>query len=633
MQYLEGKKLIEEHKYEEALEYFTNEYQKFPNILCKYYICLLKFFYIREIDIIKDYKDFQSLLKLPKKFHPSILHALIFLSFDNEDFSNTIVYFEKISKFGIEDPFFYYAYAHALIRVKNNFIQAKAYLEKALSFEVNNVLYHDIIVLLFNCYFNMDDLENAKELLNKLYLKNEDLNLLNEIELQILLEEKKLDEAIKFLDSLDKSKQLYNKALLDTYIYAYTKNQFDHANELRTKLLELPNIDFRLYIVLKLDFAYTLIFHHRDYKKAIILLEDTEVYKVKENDLKHRHAYLQIYALELDNPFNHFDKIVKINDEIWDTQKYTAVFDKFIEYLFGIKKYDYLDKYLNLFKKYCDTIPNGKKIYDSFSYFDIRNKLINGKFDEVKKNLNYVFKNKFLGVFDYYYFLDKVSSNKGYLYIYQKLLKTKPTNWAQREYYLYVYYEKFKDKLDYNLLLNQMKELADNNSNDSCYLTSYGVLLWETDKNKAFEIFKQSYEMILKDPIVCGCGVAYYSYFLYNGIGCEENKELAKKIVNDFYLDRTTYNRLCEDELVMYLIAYYNLKENINLEYSYEILQKINLTKYDYNKYLLMSKIEKILFNEPKKETVKLMKKAYKLLPNKNKKFYLNHEDDIFLML
>ena len=177
----------------------------------------------------------------------------------------------------------------------------------------------------------MDDLENAKELLNKLYLKNEDLDLLNEIELQILLEEKKLDEAIKFLDSLDKSKQLYNKALLDTYIYAYTKNQFDHANELRTKLLELPNIDFRLYIVLKLDFAYTLIFHHRDYKKAIILLEDTEVYKVKENDLKHRHAYLQIYALELDNPFNHFDKIVKINDEIWDTQKYTAVFDKFIE--------------------------------------------------------------------------------------------------------------------------------------------------------------------------------------------------------------------------------------------------------------------------------------------------------------
>ena len=28
------------------------------------------------LDIIKDYKDFQSLLKLPKKFHPSILQHL-----------------------------------------------------------------------------------------------------------------------------------------------------------------------------------------------------------------------------------------------------------------------------------------------------------------------------------------------------------------------------------------------------------------------------------------------------------------------------------------------------------------------------------------------------------------------------
>ena len=586
--------LCNENKLEEAYNFISDFLKNNKNINKElndeliYRRALIDFSGLKKFDT-QTKEDFEHLISKKNKYYNDSLVLLTLLCDELGETASVIIYGEKALS------------VTTTLQLDVTFALARAYMSKdSNESKLKALSYNNKCIELID-----DDTENACDI----YLcRAENYIILNQFEKafeeidstiiqfghcakQYFLKARCYFEKYNY-DKLDDKSLLQEAEKFAKISIEYEPDNFYYLNLLSIIYIFLEKEDESIKIVEKI--------YDGEYKHLEIIKRFNKLKKFYKsiNYIKNVENYQESWKLmfSLGNIYqetNELELAIKYYNEAYKISKLTSFVSEIS------KIYADLEKDV---ENYNFLLENINVQEDGALYFLLANAALkcNKSYEEVLDYYEKSYKAGFLSKLEYYgIYCDYAPvNNKMKKYIksqYGKRLKENPT-WVKQKMAVRLLYGENGFKQNLKKSRRILDSCIEDQNDDSCVFSLLARNYELTNQFKdAFTIYKSAYELVtMEKPFTCDCSYGYYAHALINGIGCEVNEELAKKVI----LESIDQRKSGQCSHTIYYYTYFALKkeEGFDLEVALEHLKhNYSFYRYEISRIAYLQKVAKLL--------------------------------------
>ena len=601
--------LLNEQKYEEALEGFEKLYETTNNPIALYYITFIKYYYLGTNDIEEIYNNFKILYNYSKEVRINTYEFYLSFLIDNNDYELAYTVASKAIKETKLNCTTCYAYSRSLAKLNKDLNKAVEYAKKCIEFDNLNetqvmLSYSNLVEI----YRIKRDFKAARNILNKMYLVSSNVPYITLLELQLAIDEENKEEINKSIEENLK----YEQNQFETYKllceYYYDNEKYDLSIKYHKLIRPLTTatsfIDERIAICYLCSDKYEEGINYLkenpldDEAHQNYMLGELYYYKWgKENFKKAADYYEKALTLSQNK-----EKVLKCLGDTYFELVDTTNLKRIVDELHKISKHGYVD-------------------YLEASYYRLTQ-----RFDEAESMIKYM-KDFKVPQYRINTIIDNCSSKPEILNDYHNECFKKDDNYSLRDCLKFLMFGEHGNKIS----LEKAQEYADKlekkeNLTTCAYSTLSNFYLFKGDNKKAYELAKIGYDKYLEGEEACQCCAAFIAHFKLKGIGTNKNIEEAYNICKDIEI-----RELGDiNENAGHVYAECAILLNKDLNQIYEMLEKTLFRRYSPSRYFMLIKVGKLLNKDTTKYS-KLLQESLKHCGEREKEYYSKEQEDFLL--
>ena len=599
-------KLLNEGKYEEALNGFKKVYLSTNNPIALYYSTFIEYHYIQNYNVDELYNNFKALYKYNKDTRIKVYDFYLAFLMDHEDYDLARKVSLKSLKETGENFINCYSYSRSLQKLNKKLNVALDYAIRSTSVEELNetqklVVYANLIEI----YCLKKEYNQAKNIINKLYLFSNNIPYISLIELQVAISEENDEEIAKLTANNLKYEENKFEAIKLLCQYYYESDQYDIAIEYHKMLkIYLSSPSFA-------NEKLAILFLYSDkFDDGIKLLKEEPLENMAANNYLLGNLYYykggrSNYLLAI----NHYKQALEVSE---DKEKVlTALGDVYTD-LIDIKNLKDISNQLTKINSHGFAAYFDACIYRLTQQFDKASKLIKtmkrNKVDDYRINL----------------IIKTCSDKPEKVSDYYNDVFNKNDKHSLREKIEILSFGKYGNKIDMNKAKIYIEELEKKENLSGCdYSVIASFYLLKNEDKKAYEYAKIGYEKYLHGEETCQCCGAIIAYLKYKGRGIEKDIDEAYNIF------KLIHEKECNDlnENIVHIYAMLSIELNKDLEVVYNLLEKTAYRKYSTSRLFMLIKIGKLL-NKDISNYNKLFKESLKHCCQREFEYYSKQHDD-----
>ena len=611
-----GKELLKEEKYEEAYNFFKEHYDKFKDIESYYYCATIDFYNFGNKTMEQYYQMFMYLYKkAPKKFLGAYINQLATTALNSNHPDMCYKVIQEGKSKGMINGYLMYLMAQSSWILYRNYQQSIGYCEEALAFDdVDESLggaINEHMAIMTAIKFGT---EKALDIVSNMYIKYNNKDAIDWTELKVYFAVNDKEKIREFINK-NQDREIIVGYINDVVEY-YEKNY---------------NVDELLYYIEIIRDKYIDKYSSKEFVEnyyCALLLEKKkfdEVLKIINNlnlEKTDKETYLDLMNKKF---FIYNEKHLpleagKVAVEVSEKYKEVEWLFNVVDYKTHIGEYNEALKVNEEIEKIIQEKNLGKDYKDHLTFNYIRGYRYLGRFDEafkLTKKIN--MKNNFYVILRQ---ILSVSPNPKKWYSTYSLIASKSKN-ALGYYDLskMYFHGEYNVKVNINKALEYINKSLDI-SKDACAYSLLGnIHLSNNEIDKAFELFKK-YESGIFDENECICGPVFYCYIMYI-------KNMKDKAYDYLVKLKTIYkNRLNENFVLLFAKLSCELGKNLNE--ALELANNYYERRYSPNIYLARVILKKEL-GINYEEDQKMFKKSLNFVGKREKEYYLNNPDGIYM--
>lgn len=608
-------KLLNEGKFEEALEEFRKLYKKTNNIIALYYITMIGYNNnLASVDELK--KNFKILYNYSDEMRLNTIEFYTLFLLDIQDYNTCLTISKNALDLKLNLPLYYYSFSKSLSKTcigKKHCVKeldtALQYANKCLElFNLDEnrkeLIYSNIIDILIL----KKDFLKAYDLINKLYITMSNTTYIDYLKITTAVAENNKVLIDKMLSEISPNSENINIFLVisdyyfsrchyldvikcNTKIKDFLKDPTEATKNIAIAYLYMGNYN-KVIELLKTDklndgYTHNFILGDAYYNKGgkRNMLQAIEYYNKaasinKNDEPKLLNCIADCYC-NMERPFELLNIIsqIKKTDYTKNVLYYTAVFYRLTQQF---------NKAEIAIKKAKKAGYNNYKI-DELSYSCFK------KPEVLNNDKSYLFANN-----DTYSLLEclkiKMLGEHGFT------IDIKEAN---------KYEKKLEAKTDLNAYAYSV-------------LSNYYLLI--KDYKKSYDIALLGYNKYLNEEDNCQCCAAFVAYHKLYGLGCNKDVKGAYKICVD--TEKRELGSINEN--LGHVYASCCIELGLELNHIYELLVKTTFRRYSVSRYAMLIKLAKRLKKDPS-TFEKMFKQSLKHSSVKEKNFYKNNKDEFFM--
>jgi tetratricopeptide (TPR) repeat protein len=606
MKMQELQKLLEQQKYNEALEGYQKIYSSTGNPIALYYITFIKFFYTNNYDIKEIYENFKILYNYNSRIRIIIYDFYLHFLIINEDYTTAL----KVSKKALKEtkPSFSIAlaYSKCLLKLNKRLDIALEYAKKSIEIDDSDNLKYLAYNNLIEIYCARNEYKLAKETLNKLYFVHPNPNDLLFIELNLAIHEKNNEEIEKLTNNCLSQNPFETLKALSQYYYE--TDQYELAIKYTSQLKDMASSKNFINYQLTLCYLYS-----EKYDAGINLLLDeplddqllqcrllADLYYQKggkANCLISKQYYEKALALKKDE-----NTLCCLGDVC-----------------FELTQRDNLLKVINELKKIS------KKGYDN--YLKANYYRLTQNFDKAEKLIKKIKKSKEISDYKKNMIIENCSSSPETLYPYHNKCFEGNSKYDIRDCIKILIFGEYGNQIS---LEEASKYIDFAKKEENLYSCAYSTIatyyLLSNKDDVAYKYANIGHEKYLNKEDTCQCCSAIVAYCKLKGLGTEKNVQEAYEICQ--LVEEKELGDLNENIGHVYAECCILLRKDLN--HIYETLEKTLYRRYSTSRYFMLVKIGKLLKKDTSKYQ-KLFKESLNHCSQREKEYYTKNQEDFLL--
>lgn len=600
--------LINEQKYDEALEGFEEIYKQSNNPIALYYITFIKYYYKDSYDKDEIYDNFKILYNYSKDIRLHIYDFYLSFLMDNEDYENALEVSSKALKECNPNFVYYYSYSRSLAKLSKDLNKATEFANKSVKCEELTELQKTIAYTnLMEIYTLKREFNLAKETINKMYLFSSNIPHIALLELQLSISEGNNKE----IEKLTEENLKYEQNTFETYRllceYYYETNQFELA--IKYHNLIKPFLVSPSFANEKIAICYLYL---NKYDEGIKLLKENPLDdEAHTNYLLGEMYYYKGGKDNLKEASNYYTKALEKSHSKENILK--SLGDTYFE----------LVDLENLLK----TANKLKDLKSNYSYYlEACYYRLSQKFDEAEKLIKAIKKEK-IPDFKLNFIIDNCSKNPETLNDYHNEAFSKDDNHSIRNKIKILMFGEYGHNISMEEAKKHVLELEKREDLHTCaYSTIANYYLLVEDYEKAYKYAKEGYDKYLNGEEPCQCCAAFVAYLKLKGLGINQDIEEAYNICKD--IEQREYGDVNENVGHVYAECAILLSKDLNR--IYELLEKTLFRRYSPSRYFMLVKAGNLL-NKDTSKYAKLLKESLKHCSIREKEYYSIEQTDFLL--